>query len=134
EIVAQIAYLEATPDGHLRHPSYLGLREDKPAKAVKTGSSTVSLADRKKGKTRVQSAAVKTARKVAPKPVAKAAKKSGPIKLGSLRLTSPDKLLWADAGVTKLDLARYYHDMAKHILPHVKDRPLSLVRCPEGYE
>ncbi len=130
EIVAQVAYLETTPDGHLRHPSYLGLREDKPAKAVRTGSSTVSLA----GKTKTQAAAVKTAKKVAPKSASKTAKKAGPTKLGSLRLTSPDKLLWPDAGVTKLDLARYYHDMGGHILPHVKDRPLSLVRCPEGYE
>ncbi|HEV7691480.1 MAG TPA: DNA ligase D [Hyphomonadaceae bacterium] len=135
QIVAQVAYLEVTPDGHLRHPSYLGLREDKPAKAVRTGSSVVSLADKRpKKKARVVAVAVKAAKKVAPKHVAKPAKKSGPTKLGSLRLTSPDKLLWADAGVTKLDLARYYHDMAKHILPHVKDRPLSLVRCPEGYE
>ncbi|HWC29033.1 MAG TPA: non-homologous end-joining DNA ligase, partial [Dehalococcoidia bacterium] len=44
KLVAQVAYFETTPDGHLRHPSYLGLREDKPAKQVKAGSSSVSIA------------------------------------------------------------------------------------------
>jgi bifunctional non-homologous end joining protein LigD len=127
EIVAQVSYLEATPDGHLRHPSYLGLREDKPAKFVKTGSSTVSKAK----KSRVAAATATAAKVRAAKP-AKSAK--APTKLGKLRLTSPDKLLWPDAGVTKLDLAVYYKEMAEHLLPHVKDRPLSLVRCPEGYE
>jgi bifunctional non-homologous end joining protein LigD len=64
------------------------------------------------------------------------ARKSGgkPIKAGSIRLTSPEKLLWPDAGITKLDLANYYKDFADRLLPFVKDRPLSLVRCPEGYE
>ncbi len=54
--------------------------------------------------------------------------------IGSLKLTSPDKLLWPDAGLTKLDLANYYKAFADRLLPFVKDRPLSLVRCPEGYE
>jgi bifunctional non-homologous end joining protein LigD len=110
---------------------------------VQTGTSTVSLGGKNKpakGKARTHAAAVKTARKAGPKVAGSketgkpAAKKSSTDGLGKLRLTSPDKLLWPDAGVTKLDLARYYHDMGKHILPHVKDRPLSLVRCPEGYE
>lgn len=130
ELVVQIAYLEKTPDGLLRHPSYLGLREDKPAHAVKAGGSSMA-----KAKT-----TPKTSRKAPAKPAraAKAAKSDAsrgerPAP-GALRLTSPDKLLWPDAGITKLDLAAYLHDMADHLLPHVKGRPLSLVRCPEGSE
>jgi bifunctional non-homologous end joining protein LigD len=47
-------------------------------------------------------------------------------------LTHPDRTLYPDLGITKRDLAAYYDAIAEHILPHVRDRPLSLVRCPEG--
>jgi bifunctional non-homologous end joining protein LigD len=98
-LVAEIAYTERTPDGHLRHPSYLGLREDKPAKSVET----------------------------MPMPNAKDV-----IEMAGLRLTSPDKVLFPEQGVTKRDLARYLLDTADRILPHLARRPVSLVRCPEG--
>ncbi len=106
DLVAQIAYLEQTPDGHLRHPSYLGLREDKPAREVKMARPAV-------------------ARKAA------TSNDDDPTPMG-VRLTSPDKVLWPGAGFTKLDLARYYDKHADLILPWLKNRPLSLVRCPEG--
>lgn len=51
-----------------------------------------------------------------------------------VRLTSPDKVLYPEAGITKLDLAHYYQTIADWILPHIADRPLVLVRCPEGRE
>ncbi len=51
-----------------------------------------------------------------------------------VRLTSPNKVLWPEQGLTKLQLARYYADVAEFMLPHVSDRPLTLVRCPEGRE
>ncbi|MDB5391417.1 MAG: hypothetical protein JWM11_7063 [Planctomycetaceae bacterium] len=49
-----------------------------------------------------------------------------------VRLTHPDKLLYPDEGVTKFELASYYRDIAKWMLPHIKHRPLVLVRCPDG--
>lgn len=49
-----------------------------------------------------------------------------------VRLTHPDKLLYPKQGITKLALANYYQAIADWILPHLKDRPLVLVRCPEG--
>jgi bifunctional non-homologous end joining protein LigD len=52
--------------------------------------------------------------------------------LPDIRFTHPDKLLFTDEGITKLDLAKYYLDVAELMLPHIRDRPLSLVRCPEG--
>jgi bifunctional non-homologous end joining protein LigD len=103
DLVAQIAFFEQTPDGHLRHPSYLGLREDKPAAEVTMSTRTAS--------------APKTTRPKTP---------------AGVRLTSPDKVLWPEAGLTKADLAAYYEAHADLILPHIKDRPLSVVRCPEG--
>ncbi len=126
-IVAQIAYLETTPDGHLRHPSYLGLREDKQAADVSVGSSATSARPmaakaRKKGPVRA-----------APKGASRT-NKAGPAKVYGQRLTSPDKLLWPDAGLTKLDLANYFDAFSAQLLTFVKGRPLSIVRCPEGYE
>lgn len=108
DLVAQIAYFEQTPDGHLRHPSYLGLREDKPAAEVR-------VATRITRGSRTQKAGAKS--------------EATP---GGVRLTSPDKMLWPEAGLTKQDLAAYYENHADLILPHLKDRPLSIVRCPEG--
>lgn len=49
-----------------------------------------------------------------------------------VRLTNPNKVLWPEARVTKFALARYYADIAELMLPHLSDRPLTLVRCPEG--
>ena len=99
KLIAEISYTEQTRDGYLRHPSYLGLREDKPAKAVEA----VSMA---KGKDATR--------------------------LAGVRLTSSDKVLFPEQGLTKADLARYLIDTADYMLPYMAKRPLSLVRCPEG--
>jgi bifunctional non-homologous end joining protein LigD len=99
QLVAEIAYTERTRDGYLRHPSYLGLREDKPAKSVETMPMS---------------------------------KEKDAIEMAGVRLTSPDKVLFPEQGVTKRDLARYLLDTADRILPHLARRPLSLVRCPDG--
>lgn len=106
DLVVQIAYMEQTPDGHLRHPSFLGLREDKPAADVQ---------------------AVEPVKPKRPTPAARAKDEAM-----SVRLTSPDKLLWPKAGLTKQDLADYYQRHADQILPYLENRPLSFVRCPEG--
>jgi bifunctional non-homologous end joining protein LigD len=52
--------------------------------------------------------------------------------LRSVRLTSPDKVLYPEQGITKLELASYFNTVAEWMLPHVENRPLVLVRCPEG--
>lgn len=49
-----------------------------------------------------------------------------------VRLTHPEKVLDAESGMTKQTLADYYWAVAEWMLPHVADRPVSLVRCPEG--
>lgn len=49
-----------------------------------------------------------------------------------VRLTSPEKVLYPEQGITKLELANYYRMIADWILPHIANRPLVLVRCPEG--
>jgi bifunctional non-homologous end joining protein LigD len=54
------------------------------------------------------------------------------IEIAGVRLTSPDKVLYPEQGITKRDLAEYYLTIADHILPHVARRPITLVRCPTG--
>jgi bifunctional non-homologous end joining protein LigD len=62
-----------------------------------------------------------------PKPSRKASPAPPPF-----RLTHPDRVLFKDQGLTKQDLASYYAAIAPYMLPHIADRPLSLVRCPGG--
>jgi len=50
----------------------------------------------------------------------------------AVRISNPDKLYWPDDGLTKLDLIRYYHDVFPWLRPFVRDRLLSLERCPDG--
>ncbi len=56
----------------------------------------------------------------------------GETEVAGVRLSHPDRVLYPEQGVTKLDLARYYQAVEEWILPHVAKRPLTLVRCPEG--
>ena len=49
-----------------------------------------------------------------------------------VRLTHPDRLYWKDAGVTKQGLADYYAEVWPRMAPFVANRPLALVRCPDG--
>lgn len=58
----------------------------------------------------------------------------GPIKVAGVRVSSPDKVLWPEQGVTKRDLVAYYDALGAVILPELRDRPLTLVRCPSGAE
>lgn len=111
ELVAEVAFTEWTRDGRLRHPAFEGLREDKPAAEV----------------VREKSRAPKPARA---RPIAGGS--DGPVEVAGVRLTHPDRVLYRDQAITKLGLARYYEAVADWMVPHVADRPLSLVRCPEG--
>lgn len=52
--------------------------------------------------------------------------------VAGVRLSHPDKVLFPKQGITKSDLATYYEAIAERILPQISDRPLSLVRCPQG--
>ena len=49
-----------------------------------------------------------------------------------MRITHPDRIVYPPQGITKVDLARFYESIADWILPHLRGRPTSLVRCPEG--
>lgn len=112
ELVAEIEFTEWTSDGRLRHPSYQGLREDKEATAV--------VREKPKSIKQVAPAGAKSGGK----------KSSGPIVAG-VRISNPGRVIFPE-GVTKLDLAEHYERVAEWMMPHVANRPLTLVRCPGG--
>lgn len=106
ELVAEIEFRAWTDDGILRHASYQGLREDKPADEVVEEK---------------------------PKDDAPAApKRSATTVKTSVTLSNPDKPLWPDEGVTKQNLLEYYALVWPRMERFVLDRPLSLVRAPDG--
>jgi bifunctional non-homologous end joining protein LigD len=112
ELVAEIGYTEFTPDGVLRHPSFLALREDKPAGDI-TLETPAPTAE-------TTSAALHS--------------KAGIIaaEAAGIHFTSPDRIIYPGQGVTKGDLAAYYAAVAEAMLPYIENRPLSLLRCPQG--
>jgi bifunctional non-homologous end joining protein LigD len=114
-LVCEVAYAEWTKDGRLRHPSFQGSREDKMAIEV-----TRELSD-KEGTQSAETDMTLTKPKAEPM-------------FAGITLSSPDKVLYPAIGVTKLDLARYYQAIAPYILPYAVNRPISLVRCPEGID
>ena len=106
DLVAEIEFIGWTADKIVRHAAFKGLREDKPPAEVTQEAPKRAMAS-------------------APHPDPRRAK------LFRV-LTHPDRVLYDGQGVTKLGLAEYYVAVAELMVPHVRDRPLSLVRCPGG--
>ena len=109
KLVAEIAFTEFTREGTLRHPSFIGLREDKRASQV--------------------------VREV-PEKVAKPAKKQISelatfVSLGA-RITNPDRVIFPGDEISKGELANYYAAIAAPIMIDAANRPLTLIRCPQG--
>ncbi|MBX3387822.1 MAG: DNA ligase D [Phycisphaeraceae bacterium] len=135
ELVGEVAFTEWTQDGRLRHPSFEGLREDKPAGKVRIEAPAKDLAEAVgMTKSKVASKARRSprisARRSAKARRSRAAK--GDSVVAGITITHPDRVIYPDCGVTKLDLARYYEKVADRMLPFIADRPLSVVRCVRG--
>jgi bifunctional non-homologous end joining protein LigD len=127
-VVVEIAYSEMTADGKLRHPSFQGLREDKPAtdvvQEIPREAPIRPHHDAKESKADRGIPGQKTGPARTPK--------SARVQVAGVTLSHPERLLDGGARVTKQDLAEYYEVVAPLMLPHLVGRPLSLVRCPEG--
>jgi len=117
ELVAEIEYAGFTADGLLRQAAFKGLREDKPAAEVEAEAPAPATHDLK-----------------TPLPVSA----RGAAVVMGVSISHPDKALWPNAGddrhVTKLDLARYYEAVGAWLIPHIRGRPCSMVRFPDGIE
>jgi bifunctional non-homologous end joining protein LigD len=99
KLVCQVEFVEWTHDGHLRAPSYQGLREDKePEEVTREEALPTEIRDGKR----------------------------------VLKLSNLDKLFWPDEGITKGDLLAYYRAVAPVLGPHLRDRPFTMKRYPDG--
>jgi bifunctional non-homologous end joining protein LigD len=107
ELVAEIAYTEMTADGILRHPSFIALREDKPASEVKLEKE-----------------------KKLPKSAQKGEHPS-PESFG-IKISNPDRAIFPTEKLTKYDLASYYAAINPLLMVEAANRPLTLIRCPQG--
>jgi bifunctional non-homologous end joining protein LigD len=118
DLVAEIEFAGWTGDGMVRQAAFKGLREDKPAEEVEA-------------ETPAEAAKTPLA---TPKAAAPASPPSSVVM--GVPISKPDKPLWPDAGdgraVTKLDLARYYEAVGPWMIGHIKGRPCSIVRAPDG--
>ncbi|NRP21555.1 hypothetical protein LPJGGPFB_04814 [Ensifer adhaerens] len=123
ELVAEIEFEGWTGDGLVRQASFKGLREDKPASEVETE----------------EPAPPTNAKSVEPVLVTKhkpSRRQGAKVDVMGVLISSPEKSLWPDAGdgrpVTKEDLARYHEAVGVWLIEHIKGRPCSIIRAPDG--
>ena len=109
ELVAEVEFRAWTADGHLRHASFRGIREDKPAREI--------IREQPEGGKRAPPAAISPEK---PR--------------SNMTLTHPDRVYWPREGVTKGGLADYYTEVWRFMEPFVTGRALALVRCPDGID
>lgn len=115
QLVAEVEFAEWTGDAIVRQAAFVALRSDKPAEQIV--------------REQLRSAA---SSKMAPEPVAQKAGKGGRQTLAKVSISHPQRVIDDQSGTQKLELARYYADVAEWVLPHLKGRPVSLLRAPEG--
>jgi bifunctional non-homologous end joining protein LigD len=118
ELVAEIEFAGWTDGGNVRQAAFKGLREDKPAAEVHTETALPAARVEK----RARKAKIDTV---------------GNVVLG-VTISNPDKVLWpkgsGQRALTKIDLAKYMEDMGPWMIEHLKGRPCSIVRAPDGIE
>ena len=158
ELVGEVSFTEWTRDGTLRHPSFEGLRADKPARDIvreqpvhvadSTAAAPLNGDDGEPPATRASGPARRTTKAngramkqtATTKAVTSSAKTSrgnaakSPDVVAGVVITNGDKVLYPEAGITKRDLAEYYEAIGDWIVPQLTGRPLTLVRCPNGWD
>lgn len=127
DLVAQVRFTEWTADGKLRHPVYLGLRDDKRADEV--------VREEKAGAVKSAAATDPVAAVIAQLRALEDARRDGTIDLpdgSKLGVSNLAKIFWPGPKLTKGDLLRYYAEVSPLMLPAVADRPLVMKRFPNG--
>ena len=134
ELVAEIEFAGWTDDGNVRQAAFKGLRQDKPADEVEAempAKTTIAEPAARGGTAKKGKAKTRATNGTPPK-----ATSGQTAEVMGVLISKPDKELWPDAGdgepVTKRDLAEYYEAVGNWMLPHIKGRPSSIVRAPDG--
>ncbi|MDP6373204.1 MAG: DNA ligase D [Vicinamibacterales bacterium] len=130
-LVVQVKFTEWPDGGALRHPVYLGLRDDRPARSVTregapAGPADPSALDPMGG---IDALAERLED-------LEQARRRGTLELDGVRVAvgNLDKVFWPALGVTKGELLRFYVRIAPYVLPAVADRPLVMKRFPNGID
>ncbi|VVE43307.1 DNA ligase D [Pandoraea anhela] len=121
--VAEVRFAEWTRDAHVRHAAFIAMRADKPAKDVRRETRRDGSVDT----TKEICAMPKTAQRTAPGLPATPTTPTMPIKI-----THGERVTDTHSGVTKRELAEYYNAVSPWMLPHLADRPVAVLRAPEG--
>ncbi len=108
QMVVEVSFAEWTPEGRVRHPTFRGRRDDKPATQI------------------VRERAQSAAGGAAPAPGVQSVLPKG------LKVSNPERVIDHVSGITKIELVRYYALVAPLMMPHLKGRPVALVRAPQG--
>lgn len=116
ELVAEIKFAEWTEDNLLRQASFKGLRTDKNPKDIKREKSDNEEQPQISAEETVESMGIN----------------DNGIIIKGIKITNPDKVIFDNPEITKADVARYYAQISKRMLPYVSHRVLSVVRCPKG--
>jgi bifunctional non-homologous end joining protein LigD len=128
DLVAEIEFAGWTADGNIRQAAFKGLREDKRAAEVTAEMPAQADAARPVARAAAKAGGAVVAR--SQRPDGKTAEVMGVV------ISKPDKALWPDGGdgeaVTKLDLAHYFESIGEWMIGHLKGRPCSIVRAPDG--
>jgi len=139
-LVAEINFIDWTPAGLLRAPVFARLRDDVPAQSVGRPDATKTAAGTPPGAAAASAAALAPESDGVSAVLQQLAGSGSRLDLtvagARLRLTNLDRVYWpaGDAGpaITKRDFIRYLAAVSRFMLPHLKDRPLTMIRMPEG--
>ncbi|MBG9389673.1 DNA ligase D [Caenimonas aquaedulcis] len=135
ELVCEVAFGEWTRDNRIRHSVFHGLRDDKkPGSIVREKPRHGAPVDKPaKASTKASAKASNKAASAAPAAARTTAATQAPVTLpAGLRVSNPDRVIDPQSGATKIELVRYYALVAPFMMPHLKGRPVSLVRAPQG--
>ncbi|NYH21260.1 DNA ligase D [Paraburkholderia bryophila] len=127
-LVAECNFAEWTGDGIVRQASFVSLRNDKPARQI-VKEAPCQGADVQEQTDTASDAAPK--KRAAAKTAKSPASSASSAEVANVRISHPDRVIDKSTGTRKIDLVRYYESVADWMLPHLKDRPVSLVRAPE---
>ncbi|WP_084070958.1 DNA ligase D [Pandoraea vervacti] len=126
-LVAEVRFAEWTRDAHVRQASFVALRNDKPAKDIRREVRRHGSANSKETPA-MPNAATKASANTAKTTTTSATR----IASLPMKISHGDRVMDTHSGVTKLALAEYYHAVSQWMLPHLADRPVAVLRAPEG--